>query len=190
MHWKGNMGIRKLISVEADKFRNHLLRLDDESRRMRFGMSVSENFIHAYANQFDEADSVIYGYFKEGGMRAAAELRKLGEFWHPEAEAAFSVEKSFQDAGIGSELLGRIIRSARNRGISRLYMSCLAENTKMQHVAKKYSAIFHFDHSEVFGELNPETPSYISLCGEAIDDGKGYVMALLETKSSRVPAAG
>ena len=184
------MGIRKLLTIEADKFRNHLLRLDDESRRMRFGMAVSENFIHTYADRFDEADGVIYGYFKDGDMRAAAELRKLGEFWHPEAEAAFSVERPFQDTGIGSELLGRIIRSARNRGISRLYMSCLAENGKMQRVAKKYSAILRFDQCDVIGELTPEMPSYMSLCGEAIDDGKGYVMAMLETKSSVTPAAG
>lgn len=175
------MGLRKLLSVEEDKFRDHLLRLDHESRRLRFGMGVSDSFITAYAARFDDADSVIYGYFRRGQMRAAAELRKLGPSWCPEAEAAFSVEKPFQDSGIGSELLGRIIRSARNRGISRLYMSCLAENAKMQTIAKKYAAILHFDHGEVLGELAPETPSYASLCGEAIDDGTGYVMAMLET---------
>lgn len=114
-------------------------------------------------------------------MRAAAELRKLGASWHPEAEAAFSVEKPFQDSGIGSDLLGRILRSARNRGVTRLYMSCLAENARMRRIARKYDAILHFDYGEVVGELAPERPSYASLYGEAMDDGAGYVMAMVET---------
>jgi len=179
--WTRTMGLRKLLSVEEDKFRDHLLRLDDESWRMRFGMGVKDSFIKAYAARIDDGDCIVYGYFIKGEMRAAAELRKLGDKWYPEAEAAFSVEKPFQNTGIGSELLGRILRSARNRGVTRLYMSCLAENARMRRIARKYDAILQFDYGQVVGELVPESPSYASLYGEAVDDGTGYVMAILET---------
>jgi RimJ/RimL family protein N-acetyltransferase len=73
-------------------------------------------------------------------MRGAAELRMIGESWPTDAEGAFSVEKDFQNGGVGTQLLGRIVRAARNRGVSRLYMNCLAENRKMQRLAKKYEA--------------------------------------------------
>ena len=128
--------VRKLWPTETDKFRDHMLRLDKESRRMRFAHSVSDSFIEDYASRMAEFGSVVYGYVADGRVRAAAELRRLGDTWGEEAEAAFSVEKIYQDQGIGSELMGRIVRAARNRGIRRLYMSCLAENSKMQAIAR------------------------------------------------------
>ena len=131
---------RKLWPTEAGKFRDHLLRLDKDSRRLRFAHSVSDAFIEDYASRMAEYGSVVYGHIADGRVRAAAELRRLGDAWGEEAEAAFSVEKAFQDQGVGSELMGRIVRAARNRGIRRLYMSCLAENSKMQTIARKYEA--------------------------------------------------
>src|SRR5262245_37670416 len=136
----GGGTIRKLWITETEKFRDHLLRLDIESRRMRFGMAIDDAFIESYAERADLIKSVIYGYFVGGEMRAAAELRTIGEGWSQEAEAAFSVETEWQDTGVGTDLLGRIILAARNRGIERLYMNCLSENRKMQRIARKYEA--------------------------------------------------
>jgi len=41
--------IRKLWPMETDKFRDHLLRLDKENRRMRFAHGVSDAFVEDYA---------------------------------------------------------------------------------------------------------------------------------------------
>ncbi len=171
-------------SQENDKFRDHLLRLDRDSRRMRFGMAVSEEFIRDYASRIGGMKCVIYGFFVDGQMRAAAEMRQIGDTWSTDAEGAFSVERDFQNRGIGTELLGRIIRAARNRGVSRLYMNCLAENHKMQRLCRKYEAELHFDHGEVVGRVLPALPTYISLWEEAVDDSKGFVMAVLEPMST------
>ena len=46
--WGGT--IRRMWASENDKFRDHLLRLDRESRRIRFGMAVSDEFIKDYAS--------------------------------------------------------------------------------------------------------------------------------------------
>jgi GNAT superfamily N-acetyltransferase len=171
------------------KFRDHLLRLDDESRRMRFGMVVDDAFIMGYVDRSDLIKSVIYGYFVGGEMCAAAELRAIGDGWSEDAEAAFSVEAAYQDTGVGTDLLGRIILAARNRGIGRLYMNCLSENRKMQRVARKYEAELHFDHGEVVGQVRTTGPTPASLWSEAIDDGNGFVMAVLELPLRLLPAA-
>jgi len=126
--WGGN--IRKLWPTEQDKFRDHLLRLDKESRRLRFAHGVSDCFIEDYASRMSDMGSIVYAYFDGGEVRGAAELRKLADTWGKEGEAAFSVERAYQEQGVGSELMGRVIRAARNRGIHQLYMSCLAENGK------------------------------------------------------------
>jgi RimJ/RimL family protein N-acetyltransferase len=186
--WGGT--IRKMWFTETEKFRDHLLRLDRESRRMRFGMAVDDNFIRKYAERTGQFQSVIYGFFVERDMCAAAELRMIGESWHGDAEAAFSVERQYQDSGVGTELLGRIIVAARNRGVDRLYMNCLAENRKMQRVAKKYEAELYFDHGEVVGQLKPAYPTPLSLWSEAVDNSSGFVMAVLEFPLQRLsPAA-
>jgi len=181
----GGGTFRKLWPTETEKFRDHLLRLDKETRRMRFGMPVNDQFIREYAAHLDDWDSIIHAFLVNGEIRAAAELRRIGSHWSGEAEAAFSVETDYQNKGIGSDLLGRVVRSARNRGINRLYMNCLLENRRMQSVAKKFEASLQFDHGDVIGRVRPGVPTYLSIWSEAIEDGSNFMMAVLDLPGSR-----
>ena len=176
----GGGTFRKLWPTETEKFRDHLLRLDNDTRRMRFGMPVNDKFINEYAANSQDWDNVVHVYLVNGDVRAAAELRRIGDRWSGEAEAAFSVETAYQDNGIGSDLLGRLVRSARNRGIDRLYMNCLLENRKMQRIAKKFEASLQFDHGDVIGRVRPGFPTYLSIWSEAIEDGSNFMMAVLD----------
>ena len=185
----GNGSIRKLWPTETEQFRDHLLRLDKDSRRMRFAHAVSDSFIEDYAARMSDMGSIVHAYVEDGEVRAAAELRKLSDVWGQEAEAAFSVEKTHQEQGIGSELMGRVIRSARNRGVQRLYMSCLPENNKMQAIARKYEAELKFEYGEVVGQIVPMEPNYFSIMAEAVEDRVGYVMAVLDLQGRLVRAA-
>ena len=181
--------IRRLWPTETDKFRDHLLRLDKDSRRLRFAHSVSDAFVEDYASRMSEYGSLVYGHVVDGKVRGAAELRRLGDGWGEEAEAAFSVEKAYQDNGVGSDLMGRVVRAARNRRVRRLYMSCLAENAKMQVIAKKHEAVLRFEYGEVIGEILPETPDYFSMVAEAAEDRVGFMIAVLDLQSRMVRAA-
>ena len=185
--WGGS--IRKLWPTDTDKFRDHLLRLDKTNRRMRFAHGVSDAFIEDYAGRMAEMGGVVYGYFDGEEVRAAAELKKLGDVWGREAEAAFSVEQPLQEQGIGSELMGLVIRAARNRGIQHLCVSCLAENGKMRAIARKYEAELRFEYGEVIGEIVPDGPNYFSILAEAVDDRFGYMMAVLDLHRRAVKAA-
>jgi len=176
--WGGTF--RKLWPTETEKFRDHLLRLDKETRRLRFGMPVNDQFISEYASRTGDWNSLIHAFVVNGEVRAAAELRRIGDHWTGEAEAAFSVETDYQNQGIGSELLARVVRSARNRGISRLYMNCLLENRKMQRVAKKHEASLQFDQGDVIGRVRPGIPTYLSMWSEALEDGSNFMMAVLD----------
>jgi GNAT superfamily N-acetyltransferase len=181
--------IRKLWPVEADAFRDHLLRLDKATRRLRFAHGVSDSFIEDYARHMSDLGAIVYAYMEDGQVRAAAELKKLGTAWGREAEAAFSVERAYQEQGIGTELMGRVIRTARNRGVQLLFMSCLAENAKMQAIARKYDAELRFEYGEVVGEIVPQEPNYFSMLAEALEDPVGLMMAVLDLQRRRVEAA-
>lgn len=181
--------IRKLWPQEAGRFREHLLRLDKDCRRMRFAHAVADGFIEDYASRMNEMGAIVIGAFIAGEVRAVAELRKLGDTWGREAEAAFSVERPYQEQGLGGELMGRVIIAARNRGVHMLYISCLAENTRMQAIARKHDAELRFEYGEVIGEIVPDSPDYFSLVAEAVDDRLGYMMAVLDLSARLVRAA-
>ena len=181
--------IRKLWPTETAKFRDHLLRLDRQSRRMRFAHGVSDRFVEDYAARMADMGGIVYGYFEGEDVRAVAELKKLGDTWGREAEAAFSVEHPLQEQGIGTLLMGRVIRAARNRGVQHLCISCLAENSKMQAIARHFEAELRFEYGEVVGEIVPEGPNYFSLLAEAVEDRFGYLMAVLDLHNRVVKAA-
>jgi len=100
--------IRRLVSRERDQVREHLLRLDDEDRRLRFGGPVSPARIDAHCAELDPGRVLVLSYLVAGEARGIGELRPLPGSWPRAAEAAISVERVFQGQGIGSALLRRL----------------------------------------------------------------------------------
>jgi GNAT superfamily N-acetyltransferase len=175
--------IRKLWIAEADLYRNHLLRLDPKSRRNRFAGGVSEDFLSKYAELAFGLDALIHGFFVDDVLRGAAELRAIGLPARAEAEAAFSIEKPWQSHGVGSALLERTLLAARNRGFRYLHMACLADNERMQQLARKYEADLHFDFGTVVGEVTAPRPTPLSLFREVLADGHGFANAMFDVQS-------
>eukprot|EP01037_Dinobryon_pediforme_P021878 gene21878-22863_t len=171
--------IRKLRSRDREAFRDHLLRLDPETRRSRFAMATNDDFIRRYAETSFKSDSIIHGCFVEGTLRGVGELRML-DVVHHDAEAAFSVEGLWQGTGIGSELMAHTLLTARNRGISRVYMSCLGSNRSMQRLARSHGAELEFDAGEVIGLVLPAQPSPSSLVREAVADSTEWATAVFD----------
>jgi GNAT superfamily N-acetyltransferase len=175
--------IRKLWIAEADLYRDHLLRLDPESRQSRLGGGVSDEFISTYVGTTLGLSAVIHGYFVEGVLRGAAELRPLGPAFAREAEAAISIESPWQSHGVGSALLDRTLLAARNRGINKLHMACLANNRRMRELARKFSAELSFDFGTVVGEVTAARPTPLSLLREIVSDNCGFATAVLDVQS-------
>ena len=181
--------IRKLWIDRADTYRDHLLRLDAESRRNRFGGAVSDEFIANYAELSRGLDAVMHGFFVNGALRGVAELRPLGDGFMQEAEAAFSIEKPWQSHGVGSALLERTLLAARNRGIKLLHMACLANNQRMVDLAKKFDAELTFDFGSVIGEVEAPHPTPVSVWRELVADGHGFATAMLDVQTKMLRTA-
>jgi GNAT superfamily N-acetyltransferase len=175
--------IRKLWIGETAKYREHVLRLDPESRRNRFAGGVSDEFVRNYIDLTTGLDAVVHGFFVGDTMRAGAELRPLGLRFPRQAEAAISVEKPWQSHGVGSALLQRTLLAARNRGFRHLHMACLAENRRMQQLARKFDAELSFDFESVVGEVEASRPTALSLMRELMSDGHGFATAMLDLQT-------
>ncbi|MGE0750645.1 MAG: GNAT family N-acetyltransferase [Variibacter sp.] len=175
--------IRKLLPADHVAYREHLLRLDPQSRRSRFSGAVSDEFIRNYAALSRNLDTVIHGFFVDGELRGVAELRPLGDAFAQEAEAAFSIERSWQSHGVGAALLRRTLLSARNRRIRLLYMACLAENKVMQRLARKFDAELKFDFGSVAAHVEAPQPTAVSLMRESLADTLGFATAVLDVQA-------
>src|SRR5262245_30162775 len=169
--------IRKLWISETNAYRDHLRRLDRESRHRRFSGAVSDEFIAHHAASAAKLGVVLHGFFVDGVLRGAAELRSTGSVFARAGEAAFSIEQPWQSHGVGTVLLERTLLSARNRGIKSLQMHCLVDNMRMQQLARKFEADLKFDVGSLIGEVDPPRYTPLSLMREAVTDAHSMTNA-------------
>jgi len=178
--------IRKLWVADTAAFKDHLMRLDPSTRRNRFGMAASDEFVARYAETSFALDTLIHGVFVGGDLVAVGELRALGRS-RTEAEAAFSVEADWQGRGFGQRLMDRVLLAARNRRIERLYMNCLASNAQMQRLARRAGADLEYEGGDVVGLVVPQTPTPASWLREAVRDGYGWASAVADMQKRASP---
>ena len=171
--------IRKLWPFETTAYRDHLLRLDAESRRNRFCGAIADDIIPNYAATARGGDAILHGFFADGVLRGVADLRILGR----EAEAAFSIEKPWQSHGVGSALLERCLLAARNRGVKLLQVCCLMENRRMQQLARKFEAELTFDFGTVTGTMENPHATPLSVMRELVTDSQSFAAAYVDFQS-------
>jgi RimJ/RimL family protein N-acetyltransferase len=175
--------IRRLLVSESYLLREHLQRLDAEARHRRFGHDVSDDFVARYASRAGDFGNVTFGYFVEGEIRAVAEVR-LDDLLHQEsAEVAFSVEKRFANRGVATQLMGRVIRTARNRGLRHLVLVCLPDNAKVQAIARHYGADLKIEDGSIVADIMPARADYHSWVSEILDDRMTYLHSALDMQT-------
>lgn len=152
--------IRLLRHSELPQFRDHLLRLDADSRRDRFNGPTNDTFIASYAERCFSDGTIVIGYVDDGAVLGAAELHERPEDAEPTGEIAFSVERHLQRRGLGGMLFARLVESARAFGYERLLVTTHPQNEPMKRLARSFNAKLRFDQGETVGliELEPGAP--------------------------------
>lgn len=171
---------RKLVPFENWRLEQHLLRLDGDDRRRRFSGTVPDEFLKLHCSRLDWLQSVVIGCFDAGVLRGAAELW-LGRAPEARAELAITVERDWQGEGIGTDLLRRALVLARNRSARSLYMLCLLDNRRMQHIARKFEGSLSLLDGQAEADILVPFPTQLSLWQEAAADGLGLFGALLDS---------
>src|SRR5438309_9812809 len=139
---------------ELPLLRDHLLRLDSESRHDRFNGFMDDSFIERYAAKCAEDGTVIVAYIENGVVRAAAELHPPEQSPDSVPEIAFSVEASVRRQGVGIILFRKLIAVARAKGYKNLRVTTGAGNEAMKALANKFGAHITFSHGESTGIID------------------------------------
>jgi RimJ/RimL family protein N-acetyltransferase len=149
--------IRQLRPSDLPRFRDHLLRLDQESRRDRFNGVTDDTFVASYAERCFADGTTVIGHVENDQVLGAAELHERPEEAEPTAEIAFSVERELQHRGIGGRLFERLIAHAHAFGYSKLRVTTHPQNAAMKALANRFNARLTFEEGETVGmiELNP-----------------------------------
>ncbi|KFB09822.1 GNAT family N-acetyltransferase [Nitratireductor basaltis] len=143
--------VRGLRPSEMSLFRDHLLRLDAESRRDRFNGTASDHFIMRYAERCLQDGTTVVGYVENGRVLGAAELHERPDLTPPTGEIAFSVERELQHRGLGAVLFQRLVAHARALGYTRLRVTTHPQNRAMRSLAAKFHARLTFEEGETVG---------------------------------------
>ena len=139
---------------ELPLLRDHLLRLDPESRHDRFHGFMDDGFIERYAAKCADDGTIIIAYIEDGVVRGAAELHPPDQSPDSQPEIAFSVEASVRRQGVGSILFKKLIAEARSKGYRSLRITTGAQNQAMRALAHKFGAHLTFRHGESTGSID------------------------------------
>jgi GNAT superfamily N-acetyltransferase len=139
---------------ELALLRDHLLRLDPESRHDRFHGFMDDSFIQRYAAKCAGDGTVIIAYIEDDVVRGAAELHPPDQSPDSQPEIAFSVEASVRRQGVGSILFKKLIAEARSKGYRSLRITTGVQNLAMRALAHKFGAHLTFRHGESTGSID------------------------------------
>jgi GNAT superfamily N-acetyltransferase len=131
---KNKIIVRELSRLDRPALERHFLSLGSDDRRLRFGISLSDPAVCAYASRIDFGRDAAFAVLDEElHLLGAAHLARGNGY----AELGISVLPGHRGHGIGGALLARAHTHARNWGVRALFMHCLTENGAMMHLARK-----------------------------------------------------
>ncbi|MBU3637858.1 GNAT family N-acetyltransferase [Polynucleobacter sp. es-MAR-4] len=158
--------VRELHGGHRDEILHHLLLLNEEDRRLRFGTQTPDEVIHHYVEGLDFNKDSVFGSFDSQlnliGMAHLAYL-PVSKGHAKAAEFGVSVLPDGRGQGIGTALLARAAVHSRNTQVESLFVHCLANNRAMMHLAQKAGmrVEYAYGDADAYLTLPPANPSTI-----------------------------
>jgi GNAT superfamily N-acetyltransferase len=150
---------------EYDRYRTHLLALDDESKYLRFGYRIQDETINTLCDGFEEnfhRHRVFVIENNDLDIVGAGHIGLEGR----SVELAFSVLKQHQGQGMGHSLMSRVIEWCQNRGLKTGCMVCLKRNEAIKKLAKRHGILIN-DGGETLADIQIPDANAVSIMHEA-----------------------
>lgn len=164
--------VRELHPNYRGQILNHLLLLNEDDRRLRFGAQTSNEVIEQYVKQLDFRRDKVFGHFDAMlnliGIAHLAYLPMTNDR-SQSAELGVSVLSSGRGRGIGTALLARASVHARNTAIKTLFVHCLARNKAMMHIARKAGMHVELTYGDADAHLRLPPANHSTIVEEATD---------------------
>lgn len=155
----GRTAVRPLLSTEAGAYLAHLIRLDPQSRRHRFGRPIDNGTLARFIADIDWSRALVLAHIEDGVVRGAAHLAWPDVEWlGGDGELAVAVEEPRRRRGIGRGLLERATSEARARGLAGILFFTQADNEAMLALARHFDAPLSYFGRDVEGRVPLTVP--------------------------------
>lgn len=155
------MNIEKLTASKLKYYAEHLKNLTDKDKHTRFCFSVSNDGIDKFIL------SILYSLEKHHIFVAKENGKILGyvhlanidkDSW----ELAISVNADQQGSGVGNKLMSHAITWAKIQGIESMFMNCISNNKKIQHLAEKHGLkVISNEGGDITAKVDLPNASYL-----------------------------
>ena len=184
--------VRTLGERHRTQVRAHLLALDAGDRQLRFGHTLSDERLRAYAAQLDFERDQIFGTFDRrlrlvalGHLAMATDADTGGATGH--GELGLSVLTLTRGRGLGTRLFEHAVMQARNRGVHTLHIHLARENTPMLAIVQRAGARVAQEGSEVLAVLPLASETLGSQIGELLGEHAAAWDFRLKVQTLRAP---
>lgn len=130
------MKIQHSRTEHLAEYARHLKGLPDDDRYTRFGYAVSVAAIDSMILNmlYCQDQHHLFTYYLDNHLVGFGHLARENTDW----ELAVSVEHEYQGRGIANELMDHMIAWGKVHGVHSVFMHCIADNQKIQHLARKH----------------------------------------------------
>jgi GNAT superfamily N-acetyltransferase len=118
------------------EYAEHLKNLPEQDRYTRFGYHAGPaNIDQLMLSVLYHPDQHhIFTYYADNRIVGFGHLARDDADW----ELAVSVDAEYQGRGIADELMSHMIHWGKTHGVTVVYMHCIVDNQKIQHLARKH----------------------------------------------------
>lgn len=146
------------VSVLAE-YAQHLKNLSEADRYTRFCYAIKDENIDQFILTilYNADDHHLFTAEINNNIVGFGHLAREGTDW----ELAVSVDGKYQGRGAADQLMDFMIDWGKTRGIHSVFMHCITQNQKIQHLARKHGLrMIDRDGAEVTSrvDLPPPTP--------------------------------
>ena len=129
--------IKLSLDLQRQEVIKHLLSLDKEDLRLRFGYTPTDSIIEKYVTDTWNTDGNRWFGIYHPEFDGVVGTLHVAQMKDDTAEFGFTVDKRLRGKGYGDALFKRGMLWAKARMVKHIFMHCLSENKIIQHIAKK-----------------------------------------------------
>ena len=183
------LGERHRVAVRA-----HLLALDANDRHRRFGYTISDERLQAYAAQLDFEHDQIFGTFDRRlrlvalGHMALCPIIDTGSA-SGHGELGLSVLTQARGRGLGTRLFEHAVMHGRNRGVHTLHIHLARENIPMLAIVQRAGAHIDTAGSEALAVLPLAAETLGTQIGEMLGERAAALDFRLKVQTLREPTS-
>lgn len=173
------MKIRKETAVALPDYATHLKNLTAEDRYTRFGFGVKDETIDQVILNvlYHPEDHHLFVAELDSEIVGFGHLAREGANW----ELAVSVEREYQGQGVGDALMSEMISWGKIHGIHSVFMHCITQNQKIQHLARKHGLrTVEREGADITAKVDLPDPTIIDYTRNYLEEQRNLIIQMTE----------